>query len=166
MLNKYTNIRTVGIRFILYSFIGVSGVAIDFILFYILISIIGIHYIPANIISIFSGATNNFILNARLNFKVHDKKNYTLHLISIYCMRWHALLINRYLYLRLPIRTFGYYRKNSINIDCHPNPVHTEHINNFQEKAMKKELGLVVPVYNESGAIKEVIQSWRLFSAG
>ncbi|WP_363323140.1 GtrA family protein [uncultured Desulfovibrio sp.] len=74
MLNKYTNIRTVGVRFILYSLIGVSGVAIDFILFYILVSIIGIHYIPANIISIFSGATNNFILNARLNFKVHDKK--------------------------------------------------------------------------------------------
>lgn len=81
-------------------------------------------------------------------------------------MRWHALLINRYLYLRLPIRTFGYYRKNSINIDCHPNPVHTEHINNFQEKAMKKELGLVVPVYNESGAIKEVIQSWETVLSG
>lgn len=31
---------------------------------------------------------------------------------------------------------------------------------------MKKELGLVVPVYNESGAIKEVIQSWETVLSG
>lgn len=87
MFNKNINIRTVGIRFILYSLIGVSGVVIDFILFYILASIIGIHYIPANVISIFAGATNNFILNARLNFKVEDKKAIRyLSFLSIACI--------------------------------------------------------------------------------
>lgn len=51
------------------------------------------------------------------------------------------------------------------NINSNRATIHTKYINNLQEKAMNKELCLVVPAYNESGAIKEVIQSWELLLA-
>lgn len=75
------------LRFILYSVIGCSGVFIDVIIFYTLVNVVDTNYILANVVSILSGATNNFILNAKINFKVHDKKfSRYISFISIACI--------------------------------------------------------------------------------
>lgn len=58
--------------FIIYSFIGVSGATLDFVLFAVLLKI-NIYYLVANVISVSAGISNNFILNILFNFKVSDK---------------------------------------------------------------------------------------------
>src|SRR3989338_2557590 len=55
---------------LLYSAIGVTGVSLNYFIFFILISSLGIHYQLANMVGVFAGITNNYILNARYNFKV------------------------------------------------------------------------------------------------
>jgi putative flippase GtrA len=58
--------------FLLYGVIGVSGATLDFILFELLCRAeISMQW--ANFISVSAGIVNNFFLNARLNFKVHDR---------------------------------------------------------------------------------------------
>ena len=87
MITKNQQSTVLAVRFILYSIIGFSGVAIDFIVFYILVNFLNFHYIPANIISSLSGASNNFLLNAKFNFKVNNKKilRYT-SFITVACL--------------------------------------------------------------------------------
>jgi putative flippase GtrA len=60
-------------RFIKYCIIGASGVLLDFLVFYILNKIFGVYYQVANFISVSCGITNNFLLNARFNFKTRDR---------------------------------------------------------------------------------------------
>lgn len=60
-------------NFIKYCMIGVTGVTLDFIIFFLLYKKLGIHYQFANIISVSCGITNNFLLNAFFNFKVKDR---------------------------------------------------------------------------------------------
>lgn len=54
-----------------YTIIGMSGVAIDFVL-YIILTKMGVAPLVANFLSISAGITNNFFLNRSLNFKIHD----------------------------------------------------------------------------------------------
>lgn len=60
-------------HFVKYAMIGVTGVSIDMFLFYILHQKAGMYYQLANLISVSCGISNNFILNAFLNFKMKDK---------------------------------------------------------------------------------------------
>jgi len=60
-------------NFILYAFIGATGVIIDFIIFTVLVEVIGLYYVISNVISVSFGLTNNFILNRKYNFKVYNK---------------------------------------------------------------------------------------------
>lgn len=66
LLSKY---RT----FIIYAIIGVSGVMLDLISFYLMNSFFHINHQIANFISTSLGIINNFFWNAFLNFKVNDK---------------------------------------------------------------------------------------------
>lgn len=65
-INKYEH-------FIKYCIIGVCGVSLDFLIFYILTQKLGIFYQYANIISISCGIMNNFFFNAFWNFKKTEK---------------------------------------------------------------------------------------------
>lgn len=60
-------------EFLLYAIIGVTGVAIDFIIFYLLYNKLNADVVIANIISVSAGITNNFILNTFFNFKKKDR---------------------------------------------------------------------------------------------
>ena len=59
--------------FVKYAIIGASGVALDFLAFYILNVQLHVYYQYANIISVSLGITNNFFWNAFFNFRVTDK---------------------------------------------------------------------------------------------
>jgi len=59
-------------NFITYAVIGVSGATLDFVLFEIFLWA-GLSMQIANFISVSAGITNNFFLNARLNFRVSDQ---------------------------------------------------------------------------------------------
>ncbi len=59
-------------NFIIYAVIGVSGATLDFVLFEIFLWA-GLSMQFANFISVSAGITNNFFLNARLNFRVSDR---------------------------------------------------------------------------------------------
>lgn len=73
-------------KFLKYCVIGCSGALLDFIFFTILTNQFSLHYQFANIISVSFGITNNFLLNAFLNFKVSDnlfKRFLTFYSIGI-----------------------------------------------------------------------------------
>lgn len=59
-------------QFIFYSLIGVSGATLDYIAFVAMVKFLPLHYLAINAISTTLGVTNNFFLNARLNFGVKD----------------------------------------------------------------------------------------------
>lgn len=82
-------------KFIKYCLIGASGVALDFVIFIFLTKFAGIHYQFANMISVSCGITNNFILNAFLNFKVNNK--IFLRFIKFYCVGLSGLIISSFL---------------------------------------------------------------------
>ena len=75
------------------------------------------------------------------------------------------MFFNHHTHLRFQISSSCNVWKMYSNINSNRATIHTKYINNLQEKAMNKELCLVVPAYNESGAIKEVIQSWETLLA-
>jgi putative flippase GtrA len=60
-------------NFLFYSLIGVSGASLDYILFVGLHSAVGLNIYLANTLSVTAGISNNFFLNAFLNFKSSDK---------------------------------------------------------------------------------------------
>lgn len=59
-------------HFILYSLIGFTGLAIDYLLFALGAKVLGLSVLVANFISISLAITNNFWLNSRYNFKKND----------------------------------------------------------------------------------------------
>ncbi|MFA6981756.1 MAG: GtrA family protein [Patescibacteria group bacterium] len=59
-------------KFLLYTAIGLTGVSLNYALFYVFVKVLDMHYQLANLISVSVGITNNFIWNAKLNFKVSD----------------------------------------------------------------------------------------------
>lgn len=72
-MNKINEIFKTHKEFILYAIIGVTGVSIDFALFYVLHNYFSVPALLANIISVSGGIVNNFILNTVFNFKKKDK---------------------------------------------------------------------------------------------
>jgi putative flippase GtrA len=59
-------------QFLLYTLIGLSGVALDYILFALGTKVFGIGILLANFIAISAGIINNFWLNTKYNFKTRD----------------------------------------------------------------------------------------------
>ena len=58
---------------ILYGIIGSFTSFLDFCVFTVLSSYVGIYYLVANCLSVFVGITASFLLNRTYNFKVKDK---------------------------------------------------------------------------------------------
>ena len=70
--------------FVVYCVIGVSGVALDYASYFVLVNWIGVYYLLANAISSSLGITNNFLLNSFFNFKVKDRM--LVRFVSFYCV--------------------------------------------------------------------------------
>jgi putative flippase GtrA len=68
ILTLYSKFRNL----ILYGIIGILSASIDFLVFYMLVTILEIFYLIANIFSVTMGITISFILNRNYNFKVKD----------------------------------------------------------------------------------------------
>ena len=77
MLQKYR-------AFVVYCFIGVTGVCLDFLIYYILTQMYDVHYQVANAIGVSCGICNNFFWNAFFNFKQKDRL--LLRFCSFYCV--------------------------------------------------------------------------------
>lgn len=60
-------------NFIFYSIIGISGVALDYAIYAILIQWLDWQYLVASVVSTSAGITNNFLWNCFLNFQVKDR---------------------------------------------------------------------------------------------
>ena len=75
-----------------YCIIGCCGALLDFIAYTILVSCFGINYLIANALSVTVGITNNYFLNAYLNFKVTD--NLFKRFLSFYIVGMIGLLIS------------------------------------------------------------------------
>lgn len=60
-------------QFLIYAIIGVSGAALDYLAFVLMMQFLPLHYLVINMISTTLGITNNFFLNARFNFGVKDR---------------------------------------------------------------------------------------------
>ena len=58
---------------ILYGIIGCCSSGLDFLLYTLLVSGFGWHYIFSNSLSVIAGITTSFTLNRNYNFKVKDK---------------------------------------------------------------------------------------------
>lgn len=89
--NKFRNL-------ILYGIIGCCSSGLDFLIYTLLVSCGGAHYILANCISVLAGISTSFYLNRKYNFRVTDKttKRFSIFLtIGIVGM----LLSNIILYL-------------------------------------------------------------------
>jgi len=65
LYNKFRNL-------ILYGIIGILSAGIDFLVFYMLATVLEVFYLIANIFSVGIGITISFILNRNYNFKVKD----------------------------------------------------------------------------------------------
>lgn len=99
LYNKYREL-------IKYCIIGCSGALLDFIVYTILIKAFGMNYLLANALSVTAGITNNFFLNAYLNFKVTDKL--FKRFISFYLVGMLGLLISEILlYLLVDIMSMN-----------------------------------------------------------
>ncbi len=61
---------TKNINLIKYGIIGIIGLGVEFFVFYVMLRIVGFHYLIANIFSVVIAITHNFLLNAFFNFKV------------------------------------------------------------------------------------------------
>ena len=99
LYNKYREL-------IKYCIIGCSGALLDFIVYTILIKAFGMNYLLANALSVTAGITNNFFLNAYLNFKVTD--NMFKRFISFYLVGMLGLVISEILlYLLVDIMSMN-----------------------------------------------------------
>ncbi len=67
---------------VVYCIIGCTGATLDFVVYAILTSCIGVHYQLANFIGVTFGIVNNFIWNYFFNFKVCN--HFFLRLVSFY----------------------------------------------------------------------------------
>ena len=60
-------------QLIVYCIIGCTGATLDFIVYALLTTSVGLHYQIANFLSVSFGIVNNFFLNRHFNFKTRDK---------------------------------------------------------------------------------------------
>ncbi|MEI6237392.1 MAG: GtrA family protein [Candidatus Saccharibacteria bacterium] len=81
--------------FIKYVLIGLTGVAIDFVIYAILVKVFSVNFLYANIIAISCGIINNFFLNLFLNFKTKNKL--LIRFISFYTVGLLGLLLSEVL---------------------------------------------------------------------
>lgn len=79
MINKVTDfIFKIYHKFehlILYGIIGSFSAGLDFLIFSLLVPVLGQTYLLSNCISVLGGITTSFLLNRNYNFKVKDKPN-------------------------------------------------------------------------------------------
>ena len=68
-LSKYPTLR----RYIIYCVIGFTGLALDMLIFNLMITYLNISPYISNIVSMFVSINNNFFLNTYFNFKKSDK---------------------------------------------------------------------------------------------
>ncbi|NTV31140.1 GtrA family protein [candidate division WWE3 bacterium] len=62
----------ISIQFIRYALVGVSGVTVDFFIFFVLTHLLHVNYLIANVLSVCSGITNNFTWNMLFTFNKRD----------------------------------------------------------------------------------------------
>lgn len=72
---------------ILYGIIGVFSSGLDFVIYTLLIQLVGLPYLFANCISVLGGISTSFILNRNYNFKVkdHAKRRFSIFLTIGLC---------------------------------------------------------------------------------
>lgn len=72
---------------ILYGIIGCCASGLDFLIYTVLITVAGCHYIFSNSISVLAGIATSFILNRNYNFRVKDntKKRFFIFLTVGLC---------------------------------------------------------------------------------
>lgn len=58
---------------ILYGIIGGISSGLDFVVYTLLVNVVGFHYLLSNTCSVLVGITTSFTLNRHYNFKVKDK---------------------------------------------------------------------------------------------
>lgn len=87
---------------ILYGIIGSFSSTLDFLIYTILVQIVGLQYIISNCISVLGGITTSFILNRNYNFKVkdHAKRRFSIFLTVGLCG---LLMSNIILYLCIDV---------------------------------------------------------------
>ena len=72
---------------ILYGIIGSFSSGLDFLIYTLLVQIIGLQYLVANCISVVAGISTSFYLNRNYNFKVkdHTKRRFSIFLTVGLC---------------------------------------------------------------------------------
>lgn len=79
-------------NFVKYGVIGISGVFLDFVVFFLLTNFTPIYYIAVNFVSVSMGIINNFVLNICFNFKTKNK--IVNRFLSFYAIGMVGLLIS------------------------------------------------------------------------
>lgn len=59
-------------QFVTYMTIGLFSAGVDYLIYSVLVDVVGIRYLVANIFSVHCGILSSFILNRQFNFKVKD----------------------------------------------------------------------------------------------
>lgn len=98
MINKLFSLFTEK-SFIVYAFIGVSGVLIDLFLYIVLVKFFACPPVLASVISVSAGIINNFFLNAHFNFKKRD--HLLWRFLSFYAIGVTGLILSALLILLL-----------------------------------------------------------------
>lgn len=79
-------------QMVLYAIIGATSASLDFLIFYLLGTILNINEYISNVISIHTGIALSFTLNSRLNFKKTDKL--ALRAITFYLTGLFGLMLS------------------------------------------------------------------------
>lgn len=87
---------------VLYGIIGSFSSGLDFLIYTILVQIVGLQYLVANCISVLGGISTSFYLNRNYNFKVkdHTKRRFSIFLTVGLCG---LIMSNLILYLCIDI---------------------------------------------------------------
>lgn len=93
-------------HFAYYVAIGTVATAVDMAIFFLFTDIVGLHYLPSNVISVFFGILTSYELNARYNFKKTNyrfKRFISFAVICLIGMGLGSLLLTAfYVWLDLP----------------------------------------------------------------
>ncbi|MFO7636761.1 MAG: GtrA family protein [Clostridia bacterium] len=73
-------------HFIYYVIIGSIAFSLDASVFFMLSDVLGVHFIIANCFAVFFGILISFLLNAKYNFKKHDRKMARLLSFFVVCL--------------------------------------------------------------------------------
>ena len=87
---------------ILYGIIGAFSSGLDFLIYTLLVQLVGLQYLVANCISVVAGISTSFYLNRNYNFKVkdHTKRRFSIFLTVGLCG---LVMSNLILYLCIDI---------------------------------------------------------------